>query len=188
MHDPGAQHYITKFPRGKLGYELWRWRVSDLWDAAKDLPVREESSRDLAAQVRPQLWLLPLGQEVDPSDALKEAQDALKRVRTPEALVSFMQSLLSLVRHLHGGLEDSLEALYRFRSHWHQIQEAELGWPVILSVEGKVMDGRHRIAKAILEGESTVRVQQFETNPEPRERLRFRTWADYQCGEYEVLT
>lgn len=39
--------------------------------------------------------------------------------------------------------------------------------PVILGAEGRVMDGMHRIARAILEGRSTIKAVQFVIEPEP---------------------
>jgi hypothetical protein len=39
--------------------------------------------------------------------------------------------------------------------------------PIILGIDGRVMDGMHRIARAILEGHSSIRAVQFEVHPEP---------------------
>jgi hypothetical protein len=38
---------------------------------------------------------------------------------------------------------------------------------VILGSDGRVMDGMHRIARAVLEGRTTVRAVRFPMNPEP---------------------
>jgi hypothetical protein len=51
--------------------------------------------------------------------------------------------------------------------HARRIQEADLGHPVILSSEGRLMDGGHRIAKAWLEGRETVDAVRFSVDPEP---------------------
>ncbi len=42
-----------------------------------------------------------------------------------------------------------------------------MGYPVILSSEGRVMDGMHRIARALLEGRSTIEAVRFEGPLEP---------------------
>lgn len=39
--------------------------------------------------------------------------------------------------------------------------------PIILSTSGHVMDGMHRIAKALLQGENHIWAVQFETDPTP---------------------
>ncbi|HLJ75441.1 MAG TPA: hypothetical protein VKU62_12695 [Thermoanaerobaculia bacterium] len=51
--------------------------------------------------------------------------------------------------------------------HDQLINEADLSFPIILAADGRVMDGRHRIAKAIREGRATIDAVQFERDPEP---------------------
>lgn len=51
--------------------------------------------------------------------------------------------------------------------HYKLIQEADLSYPIILSEMGRVMDGMHRVAKAVLEGRETIKAVQFEEDPEP---------------------
>jgi hypothetical protein len=51
--------------------------------------------------------------------------------------------------------------------HFRLMQEVDVSHPVILGVDGRVMDGMHRIARAMLEGRTTVRAVQFETQPDP---------------------
>ena len=51
--------------------------------------------------------------------------------------------------------------------HMELINAADLAYPVILGVDGRVMDGMHRIAKALLQGEKTVRAVRFAVEPEP---------------------
>src|SRR6185436_13063701 len=40
--------------------------------------------------------------------------------------------------------------------HKRLIDEADLSYPIILSATGEVMDGRHRIAKAALQGKPEI--------------------------------
>ena len=40
--------------------------------------------------------------------------------------------------------------------HAKQIYEANLSYPIILCPEGKIMDGMHRVCKALLESRSTI--------------------------------
>jgi hypothetical protein len=51
--------------------------------------------------------------------------------------------------------------------HVRLIEDVDLSHPIILGVDGRVMDGMHRIAKALLEGRSTISAVRFETHPDP---------------------
>ena len=51
--------------------------------------------------------------------------------------------------------------------HARRIRDADLAYPVILSADGRLMDGGHRVAKAYLEGRSTVAAVRFGVDPEP---------------------
>jgi hypothetical protein len=51
--------------------------------------------------------------------------------------------------------------------HARLIEEVDLSHPIILGFDGRVMDGMHRIAKALLEGGTTISAVHFETPLEP---------------------
>ena len=51
--------------------------------------------------------------------------------------------------------------------HLKLIEETDLDHPIILASDGRVMDGMHRVAKAVLEGIDTVDAVRFESDPEP---------------------
>lgn len=51
--------------------------------------------------------------------------------------------------------------------HYRLIQEADLSYPIILSEEGRIMDGMHRVAKVVLEGRETIDAVQFDKDPKP---------------------
>ncbi len=51
--------------------------------------------------------------------------------------------------------------------HARLIAEADLSFPIILSSDGRVMDGMHRVAKAILAGRPTIEAVRFAVDPEP---------------------
>jgi hypothetical protein len=51
--------------------------------------------------------------------------------------------------------------------HARLIQTADLRYPIILSADGRVMDGMHRVAKAYLEGRATILAVQLVVDPEP---------------------
>jgi hypothetical protein len=56
-------------------------------------------------------------------------------------------------------------------SHLQRIQAADLSIPIILSADGHVMDGMHRVAKAWLLGHTEIRAVQFTQDPEPDQIL-----------------
>ena len=55
----------------------------------------------------------------------------------------------------------------RVVDHLRLIEDVDLSHPIILGVDGRVMDGMHRIAKALLEGRSTITAVRFATHPDP---------------------
>jgi hypothetical protein len=68
-----------------------------------------------------------------------------------------------------GDSPDESPTCRRIADHAKRIYEAEFNYPVILSSEGWVMDGMHRVCKAYLLGWQTVKVVQFTQNPVPDE-------------------
>jgi hypothetical protein len=52
-------------------------------------------------------------------------------------------------------------------THLQLTIEADLGYPIILCAEGRVMDGMHRVLKAAIKGASTIAARKFHTTPEP---------------------
>lgn len=51
--------------------------------------------------------------------------------------------------------------------HIRLIREADLSYPIILSSDGRIMDGMHRVMKAVLEEREGIRAVQFDEDPEP---------------------
>jgi hypothetical protein len=59
--------------------------------------------------------------------------------------------------------------LRRVAEHSARIRDADLSKPIILNADGSLMDGGHRLCKALLEGRRTVLAVRFEVMPEPDE-------------------
>lgn len=55
----------------------------------------------------------------------------------------------------------------KIAEHCKLISAADLSYPIILCSEGRVMDGMHRVAKALLANRHTIKAVRFETTPEP---------------------
>ena len=51
--------------------------------------------------------------------------------------------------------------------HLQLIDEADLSYPIILSRDGAVMDGMHRVIKALRQGATDIAAVQLEHDPEP---------------------
>jgi hypothetical protein len=51
--------------------------------------------------------------------------------------------------------------------HARLINEADLGYPVILANDGRIMDGMHRVLKALIQGQTYINAVRFLTDPEP---------------------
>jgi hypothetical protein len=52
-------------------------------------------------------------------------------------------------------------------AHIRLIDAADLGYRIILSQTGEVMDGMHGVAKALVRGHADIEAVQFERDPEP---------------------
>lgn len=51
--------------------------------------------------------------------------------------------------------------------HMQAVNDADLSFPIILDEDGDLMDGRHRVMKAMLTGAETIKAVRFEENPSP---------------------
>jgi hypothetical protein len=63
--------------------------------------------------------------------------------------------------------EDERPTWRTMLEHMKLIDEADLSFPIILSSSGTVMDGMHRIAKAVRLGRQGIEAVQFDQDPEP---------------------
>ena len=52
-------------------------------------------------------------------------------------------------------------------AHAAQAEAADLAWPVLLCADGRVMDGMHRIMKALSLGQATIRARRLAPTPPP---------------------
>ena len=55
----------------------------------------------------------------------------------------------------------------RVIDHVRLIEQVDLAYPIILGIDGRVMDGMRRIARAMLESRQTIHPVQFCEHPEP---------------------
>jgi hypothetical protein len=83
---------------------------------------------------------------------------------------------------------DELDSVYWFHGpddqptvrsivgHLRLIQEVDPSYPIILGSDGRVMDGMHRVARALLEGRRTIPAVRFPP-------IRNRTTANCRPGD-----
>ena len=63
--------------------------------------------------------------------------------------------------------EDEPPTWRSFASHVRLVSEAELAYPIIRAADGAVMDGMHRVTKALALGYDAIDAVQFVTDPPP---------------------
>lgn len=63
--------------------------------------------------------------------------------------------------------EGDVPTCRRVAEHARLIQETSLAYPIILDPEGRVMDGMHRVCKALIEGRASVQAFRLPVLPEP---------------------
>jgi hypothetical protein len=63
-----------------------------------------------------------------------------------------------------GGESPTVRVIIR---HIELVQEVDPSYPIILGADGRVMDGMHRVVRAVLEGRTSIRAVRFERDPEP---------------------
>lgn len=62
---------------------------------------------------------------------------------------------------------DTYPTTQQIIDHIQLVQEADFKYPIIVCADGRVMDGMHRVAKAKLQGQLTVKAVKFEVTPKP---------------------
>jgi hypothetical protein len=52
-------------------------------------------------------------------------------------------------------------------NHMRLVEETSLEHPIVLSSDGRVMDGMHRVVKALVQGLESIEAVRFTVDPEP---------------------
>jgi len=71
------------------------------------------------------------------------------------------------LRHLDLGILQKAYEPREFVMHMRAVLEADLRYPIILDENGEIMDGRHRILKALHLNKKTIKAVRFDENPSP---------------------
>lgn len=65
------------------------------------------------------------------------------------------------------GMPFTINNMVDFAEHCKRVNEANLSHPIIIDTLGCIADGNHRIIKALINGESTIKAIRLNTMPEP---------------------
>jgi hypothetical protein len=89
-----------------------------------------------------------------------------------DKLVALSQELpiveveLSKIKELDEPFKENLTGR-SIAEHMKLVQETDLKYPIVLSKDGRVMDGMHRVIKALLLGNRTIKAVQFKEDLKP---------------------
>ncbi|KKT01288.1 MAG: hypothetical protein UW07_C0040G0013 [Candidatus Nomurabacteria bacterium GW2011_GWF2_43_8] len=146
IEDPIIQRFIpAQSIRGKddhvfssNGLEVDVYRLIHL---AENVPVVEVSVEELSRALRESCWSDENGKRISPTKVMKKYEEANRNV-------------------------ESIHKQYpEIAKHVRQIIHADLSHPIIL-FEGRVVDGIHRLTKAVLQGDRTVKAKILDSIPE----------------------
>ncbi len=71
------------------------------------------------------------------------------------------------VRHLDMSYGCPCDGTLRsFIAHARMVASADLEHPILLNEDGVLIDGKHRLARAIMDGEPLIKVKRFDIDPE----------------------
>ena len=107
-----------------------------------------------------------------------QAADAVRSVLDEFLPGRYLSSVLSsaprkqLNARLRGGMALERPTVGKVTGHFRRVAEADLSYPVILGPGNRVMDGMHRVARALPESRTTIRARRFRELPEPGYRGR----------------
>lgn len=51
--------------------------------------------------------------------------------------------------------------------HMRLVRQADISYPILLCANGRLMDGMHRVARALLSGRATIASKRFDATPDP---------------------
>jgi hypothetical protein len=115
--------------------------------------------------MRRQHYSVPVG------GGLRDAWDVHRLVRLAEGLPVVDVRLAELPEVEEPAWSEGAPlTLRQIAYHMRLVREVDPRHPVLLTAEGRIMDGRHRVVRAILEGRETIPAVRFEPTPEPDAR------------------
>lgn len=92
---------------------------------------------------------------------LVELSSSIERERVP------LSAILELDEPYWGDERNRPMSCRQVAEQARLILDCDLSYPVILSSDGRVMDGMHRVCKALIDGLHEIDVVRFAVDPEP---------------------
>lgn len=65
--------------------------------------------------------------------------------------------------------QSNVMTLREMAGHVQAVNDADMSKPIIMNADGEILDGRHRIMRALVEGRETIKAVRFEDDPRPCE-------------------
>jgi len=62
---------------------------------------------------------------------------------------------------------DAIPTPRSFADHLKLVDAADLKYPILLCANGRLMDGMHRVVKAVADGRDTIKAVRFDVTPPP---------------------
>ncbi|MBT3045893.1 MAG: hypothetical protein AB2593_02970 [Candidatus Thiodiazotropha sp.] len=87
--------------------------------------------------------------------------------RDIEPKLIYLDSITELDENFWFGGEGDNPTCRAIAEHARLIQNTDLSFPIILCSKGRIMDGMHRVCRALIEGEDQITAVQFVIDPEP---------------------
>jgi hypothetical protein len=84
-----------------------------------------------------------------------------------ESLDVRLDSIHELDENFWFANQDDIPTVRAIVGHIKLIEETDLKFPIILSSEGRIMDGMHRVSKALLKDLKTIKAVRFTETPKP---------------------
>jgi hypothetical protein len=67
--------------------------------------------------------------------------------------------------HIGAKVFSDVRTARELAEHVKRVQETDLEYPVLMDPDGFIMDGWHRVTKALVEGRATIKAVRFESLP-----------------------
>ena len=67
---------------------------------------------------------------------------------------------------LSNSVWEPMEVMYQFIQHVKMCEDADIECPIILNEDNSVLDGWHRMIKAFMQGDKTIKAVKFKDQPD----------------------
>ncbi|NEX81143.1 hypothetical protein [Aeromonas rivipollensis] len=121
------------------------------------------ADEEAISSIRPQYHFRPAPEGLQAWDVRRLVR--LSRELPVQAVpLSQIAELDSVHWYGHGSVKPTVRSIIE---HCQLMLAADLAYPIILDSAGRVMDGMHRVSKALMQGATQIGAVQFERDPAP---------------------